>query len=82
MRIHARSRGAAGARTVSAELRANGFDVGRYRAGSLMEEAGIASQQPRNHHYKMADDESRIAPNHLNRAFAVEKPNQESCSLF
>ena len=31
--IHTRSRGAAGARTVSAALRASGFAVGRYMAG-------------------------------------------------
>ena len=77
--IHTRSRGAAGARTLSAELCARGFAVGRYMAGSLMEEAGIASQQPRKHRYKIAGDESRIAPNHLNRAFDVVKPNQVWC---
>ena len=79
VRIHARSRGAAGARTVSAALRASGFAVGRYMAGSLMEEAGVASEQPHNHRYKIAEEESRIAPNHLNRAFAVTKPNQVWC---
>ena len=59
MRIHARSRGAAGARTVFAELRASGFAVGRYRAGSLMEEAGVASEQPCKHRYKITEDESK-----------------------
>ncbi len=77
--IHARSRGAAGARSLSAALRADGFSVGRYKAASLMREAGIVSKQPRGHRYKVAEDESRIAPNYLERAFAVDKPNRVWC---
>lgn len=77
--IHEQSRGSAGARTVSAFLREEGFDVGRFMARSLMKEAHVASKQTRKHRYKIAEDESRIAPNHLDRAFAVEQPNQVWC---
>jgi putative transposase len=77
--IHEQSRGSAGARTVSAALRAEGYSVGRYMASSLMREAGISSKQPRHHRYKIAEDESRIAPNHLDREFAVDQPNQVWC---
>ena len=77
--IHEQSRGSAGSRTMSACLREEGFDVGRFMARSLMKEANVASKQTRKHRYKIAEDESRIAPNHLDRAFAVEQPNQVWC---
>jgi putative transposase len=77
--IHAHSRGSAGSRTVSARLREEGFDVGRFMARSLMKEAGITSKQTRKHRYRMAEDESRIAPNHLNRAFEVNRPDAVWC---
>ena len=77
--IHEQSRGSAGSRTMSACLREEGFDVGRFMARSLMKEAHVASKQTRKHRYKIAEDESRIAPNHLDRAFTVEQPNQVWC---
>lgn len=39
--IHRASRGAADARTISGTLTHQGESVGRYKAGSLMKEAGI-----------------------------------------
>jgi len=77
--IHRESRGSAGTRTVSAALRAEGHAVGRYKARSLMREAGVSSKQPRRHRYKIAEDESRIAPNHLDRGFKVDRPDQVWC---
>ena len=77
--IHARSRGAAGSRMVSAFLREEGISVGRFMARRLMREAGIFSKQTRKHRYRIAAGESRIAPNHLERAFAVSRPNQVWC---
>jgi putative transposase len=77
--IHEESRGSAGARTVSAIFREEGFDVGRFMARSLMKEANVASKQTRKHRYKIAEDESRIAPNHLDRAFEVDQPNRVWC---
>ena len=58
IQLHAQSRDAAGARTVSAALREQGHDVGRYKAGSLMQEAGWVSKQWRKHRYKNAEGES------------------------
>ena len=77
--LHAASRGAAGARTLSAVLKAQGEAVGRYQAASLMAEAGIESKQRRKHRYRQAKTESVIAPNHLERAFTVQRPNQVWC---
>ena len=77
-RIHAESRGAAGARTISATLRAEGEKVGRYKAARLMKECRVASRQPR-HRYKQTGGEAVIAPNHLNRAFSVKHPNTVWC---
>jgi putative transposase len=77
--LHAASRGAAGARTLSAALKSEGEAVGRYKAASLMMEAGIESKQRRKHRYRQAESESAIAPNHLNRTFTVPRPNQVWC---
>lgn len=63
--IHKTSRGAAGARTIAGELTQQGEDIGRYKATCLMKEANIVSKQPNKHRYKIAEDESKIAPNVL-----------------
>lgn len=77
--LHEASRGAAGARTLSAALRAEGESVGRFKASRLMSEAGLFSKQPRKHRYRLADEESHIAPNHVDRQFSVAAPNQVWC---
>lgn len=77
--LHAASRGAAGARTLSAALKHEGESVGRYKTASLMAEACIQSKQPRKHRYRQAESESMIAPNRLNREFGVQHPNQVWC---
>ena len=64
---------------LSAALRAQGHDVGRYKAGSLMQEAGLVSKQLRKHRFKNAEGESRVAANHLDRTFTVQQPNQVWC---
>jgi putative transposase len=79
VKIHAASRGAAGARTIAGQLTVDGDKIGRYKAKSLMREAGIASKQPRGHRYRIAEEESIIAPNHLARKFTVSKANQVWC---
>ena len=76
--IHRESRGAAGARTVSAMLTAEGELVGRYKATRLMAEVGVESRQP-GHRYKKGGGEAVIAANHLNRAFTVSRPNTVWC---
>jgi len=77
--IHTASRGAAGARTIAGQLTQFGEKVGRYKAGSLMREANITSKQPHKHKYKVVEEESRIAPNLLQREFTVETPNKVWC---
>ena len=44
-----------------------------------MAEACIESKQRRRHSYRQAQSESAIAPNHLNREFRAERPNQLWC---
>lgn len=77
--LHRVSRGAAGARTLSASLKAEGESVGRYKAARLMAEAGVQSKQPRPHRYAKANGDGAVVPNHLNREFAPERPNQVWC---
>ena len=77
--IHSDSRGSAGARTIAGQLNQQGENVGRYKAASLMKDAGLISSQPRKHRYKVANDESKIAPNLLKRQFNVEATNQVWC---
>lgn len=79
MELHAASRGAAGARTLSAALRAEGEPVGRFKARRLMQEAQISSRQRRPHRYQVAAEEAQIAPNRLNREFTVCRPNETWC---
>jgi len=77
--MHQASRGAAGSRTISGQLKQAGESVGRYRVRSLMKEAGLVSSQLKKHRYKIAAQESVIAPNHLARKFEVTSPNQVWC---
>lgn len=77
--IHTASRGSAGARTIAGQLSQSGSAVGRYKATSLMREAHIVSTQWRKHTYKIADQESKVAANLLNREFTAEAPNKVWC---
>lgn len=79
IKIHAASRGSAGARTISEAIKKQGHQVGRYLAGRLMKEANIVSKQQKTHHYKVADQGSVIADNHLNRLFNVHRSNMVWC---
>lgn len=77
--LHAQSRCASGARTLSAALRNEGFSAGRYLAARLMKEAGLVSTQRRQHRYRVAKEHSAIAANELKRRFKVSRPNQVWC---
>ena len=77
--MHRDSRGAAGARTISGQLKQDGKQVGRYKAASLMKEAGLVSKQQKRHRYKVSEEESVVAPNHLAREFNVTKANEVWC---
>jgi putative transposase len=77
--IHSTSRHAAGARTISGQLKQQGEAVRRYKARSLMKEAGLVSKQHKRYRYRIAEDESVIALNKLNREFNVSAANQVWC---
>lgn len=77
--IHRASRGAAGTRTMTGQLRQSGEVIGRYKVRALMKEAGLVSTQCKRHRYRLANDESIVAPNELNRQFSVNLANQAWC---
>lgn len=77
--LHRASRGAVGSRSIAKALTAQGESVGRYKARSLMQEANLESKQPGRHRYKIANEESKMADNLLDRQFEVEQPNQVWC---
>ena len=74
--IHFDTRGSYGSRRISGQLRKDGYDVGRYRARSLMGKAGV-SVKWRKKFKKTTDSNHKlpIAPNFLNRQFEIEKLN-------
>jgi len=77
--LHEASRGAAGSRTILAQLKQEDEVIGRFKVRRLMQEAHLKSKQPGAHRYKKANKPSDIAENHLNREFKVEQPNQVWC---
>lgn len=77
--LHTESRGSMGARVLSAALKAQGEQVGRFLAGRLMAEADLRSIQRRPNPYRLATVEARFAPNLLERQFEVSAPNRVWC---
>ena len=77
--IHAISRGAMGARSISGKLKEQGEHVGRFKTRSLMRETYIESKQPGKRKFRGAVSPGDIADNILNRKFSVKKPNQVWC---
>lgn len=77
--IHRASRGSAGSRVISGQLKNEGERAGRYKVRGLMKEANLNSKQPGAHRYKRADKPSDIADNHLSRQFTMERTNQVWC---
>lgn len=73
------SGGSAGARSIATMVSAKGVRIGRWLAGRLMKELGITSCQVPSHKYKRGDNEHAEIANHLDRQFAVTKPNQTWC---
>ena len=79
--IHSDTRGSYGSRRMSGQLREDGYDVGRYRARSLMKKAGVSVK--RRKRFKRTTDSNHklpVAPNLLNRQFEVERPNTVWCA--
>jgi transposase InsO family protein len=75
--VHKASRSTYGSPRIHAQIRAFGYQVGRGRIERLMRRAGIRSKLKRR--FRVTTDSrhsEKIAPNLLQRSFAVEKPNQ------
>jgi putative transposase len=75
--VHTETRQTYGSRRMSAALKAQGLDVGRHRARSLMREAGLVAVRPKKRHSYPAGEVSRVADNHLDRQFDADKPNRK-----
>lgn len=73
------SGGSAGARSIATMVSVKGVKLGRWLAGRLMKELNIVSCQLPAHKYKRGGNEHVAAPNHLERQFAVTKPDQVWC---
>ncbi len=66
---------------MSRQLRDEGHDVGRFRARSLMKKAGVKVRYRKK--FKKTTDSNHklpVAPNLLDRKFAVDRPNKVWCS--
>ena len=79
--IHKNARGKYGSRRMSAQLCIDGYAVGRCRARTLMQKAGVSYytkkrfKRTTNSKHKMP-----VSPNVLNREFDVVAPNKVWCS--
>ena len=73
------SRQSAGSRSIVTKLREQGEIIGRYKVRRLMKEANLVSKQPKPPAYKVVKVERPDIPNHLDRQFDVEQPNQVWC---
>lgn len=73
------SRSSAGSRSLMGMMREQGVAIGRFKVSRLMEELGLLCKQPGRHAYRQATVERIDIPNHLNRQFDVERPNQVWC---
>lgn len=64
-----------GSRRIAQALCRRGHKVGRYRAASLMREAGVVANVPKPHRYRPSGPPAHVAPNRLDRQFEVATPN-------
>jgi transposase InsO family protein len=74
---HKKSKGTYGARRIAEEIEACGSACGRTKAGTLMKLAGVAAKQKKK--FKVTTDSRHnlpVAPNLLNRQFAVKDPDR------
>lgn len=74
--IHKQSRGSYGTRRMAAELGRQGMRTGRYRARTLMRQAGVWAERVRRHTYRKTGKAAVPAPNRLEQQFNVARPNQ------
>lgn len=75
--LHTQSRGSYGSRRIAKALQAKGYQVGRFKARSLMRAAGLECKQRRRFRkIPRVDPNLKAAENVLNREFAVSEPNK------
>ncbi len=72
-------RSLAGNRTIQGMFNEQGVEIGRFKVRSLIRELGLICKQPGPHAYKQAAVERPDIPNHLDREFTVQQPNQVWC---
>ena len=78
--IHKANDEAYGSRRMSEALRADGEDVGRCQAGTLMKKANVEVKQKKR--FRVTTDSNHdypVAPNLLDRQFDIETPNTAWC---
>ena len=77
-RLHLESRRTYGQRRLCVALRVIGFVVGRRRTRTLMQQAGVSVRRRRPWRPRTTDSQHPwpVAPNRLNRQFAVAGPNR------
>lgn len=75
--IHRDTSGCYGSRRMAKALQAEGFTVGRYRAGRLMKKAAVSVRRRTTRRPQTTDSDHRyrVAPNELARQFDVAAPN-------
>ncbi len=79
--IHSSTRGSYGSRRMSSQLWNDGYNIGRYRARSLMKKAGVFVKLRQR--FKRTTDSNHtfpVAPNLLNRQFEVERLDTVWCA--
>lgn len=79
--IHKQPKGTYGSRRMSKKLRADGYNVGRYRARTLMKKAKV-SYKRRKKFRRTTDSKHNlpVADNLLNRNFSAKCPNTVWCT--
>ena len=79
--IHSHTRGSYGSRRMSSQLKNEGCNVGRYRARTLMNKAGVSVKHRKK--FKRTTDSNHklpVAPNLLNRQFEVRRSDTVWCA--
>ena len=75
--IFKQTRGSYGSRRMMHKLKAEGYQIGRYKVRRLMRQLGLKAKAPRR--YKVTTDSRHgfaVAPNVLNRNFQTDSPNK------
>ena len=79
--IHRETRASYGSRRMAEKLQKDGIHVGRYPARTLMKKAGVAVKHLKK--FRITTDSNHklpVAPNLLDRRFAVDRPNTAWCT--